>query len=314
MESCTTPYANSIFEQPWWLEAVAPGLWEDIIFEENGEVVGRWPICFKDKSHKNIIMPPLTQTCGIWMKNIEAKNVNEGLERQKTIIDELNKKLNGIKTIDVSLDSCCTYFLPFYWKDFVINPRISYRIRNLNNLENVFENFCKDIKRNIRNAEKKISISEKVSADVMYSMLEKSFKVQGRKYPFSKDLIVRIINACEENSAGKMFTAIDKDGKIHSSSYFIYDQHRCYNLIAGSDPDYRSSKAQTLVLWEAIKFASKVSSEFDFEGSMVEGIETFFRRFGGEPIIYYHIAKQNLSQQMFSVLKPKIKRLIGYKI
>ena len=26
----TTPYANSVFEQPWWLDIVAPGEWGEV--------------------------------------------------------------------------------------------------------------------------------------------------------------------------------------------------------------------------------------------------------------------------------------------
>lgn len=38
------PYVNSVLEQPWWLDLVAPDRWEEIIIndEKTGEVMARF--------------------------------------------------------------------------------------------------------------------------------------------------------------------------------------------------------------------------------------------------------------------------------
>ncbi|KZZ15518.1 hypothetical protein A3751_17170 [Oleiphilus sp. HI0080] len=43
-------------------------------------------------------------------------------------------------------------------------------------------------------------------------------------------------------------------------------------------------------MWEAIKFASTVTKRFDFEGSMIEPIERFFRGFGAMQKPYFQIS------------------------
>ena len=61
----TTPYANSLFEQPWWLDIVAPGKWEEaLVTDDSGTVIARMPYV---RDGDRIIMPELTQTIGIWM-------------------------------------------------------------------------------------------------------------------------------------------------------------------------------------------------------------------------------------------------------
>ena len=47
----------------------------------------------------------------------------------------------------------------------------------------------------------------------------------------------------------------------------------------------------SLCMWEAIKFASTVTKKFDFEGSMIESVERFFRAFGAVQKPYIHITK-----------------------
>jgi hypothetical protein len=46
-------------------------------------------------------------------------------------------------------------------------------------------------------------------------------------------------------------------------------------------------------MWEAIQFASTVTSAFDFEGSMIKSVERFFRAFGAKPYPYLVISKIN---------------------
>ena len=127
-----------------------------------------------------------------------------------------------------------------------------------------------------------------------------TFKNQNRKYPISKQLIQEIVSECEKRNAGKMLSAIDENGNVHASSYFVYDKNVCYYLISGSNPEFRSSGAQTLILWEGIQFAAKVS-------------KAFFRAFGGEFIINYEIKKLSVLGQFLDLLKPRIKKILGYK-
>lgn len=52
-----TPYANSVFEQPWWLDIVAPGNWKEIIIndEKTGEVLARFAYVTDGKKGKHKI-------------------------------------------------------------------------------------------------------------------------------------------------------------------------------------------------------------------------------------------------------------------
>ncbi len=43
------PWVHTPFEQPWWLEAVAPGRWGETVVERRGEIVARLPYMSKQK-------------------------------------------------------------------------------------------------------------------------------------------------------------------------------------------------------------------------------------------------------------------------
>lgn len=302
-------YVNSLFEQPWWLDAVAPNAWRELIIEEKGEIIARWPIV---KKGVGIGMPRMTQTLGFWLsdKVIRSDPFNN---KRKKIINLLLEQLPKNKRINIMLSPKVDYFLPMQWKHFIISPRISYRINDLTDLKSVYDRFNNIVKKNIKSANNKLTVNSIDDIEILMSHLEGTFSLQKRKYPISKDLIRNIYKACKTNNAGKLLYAIDKNGNSQSGCFFVYDKNVCYYLLGGTNPDYRSSGANSLLIWEGIKFASTVSESFDFEGSMIEGIENYFRQFGGVFTVFYQIRRQNIFWELFQLSKPSIKSFIGYK-
>lgn len=303
-----TPYANSLFEQPWWLDIVAPGQWEEILVrDKDGNVTARMPYVHTGKS---VALPGLTQTTGVWMS--EETKADYGT--QKKVLHEIFGQLSDYREVSVALNPCNEYVLPLRWLGYEMEPRFTYRLTDLSDCEKLYQNFNKTAKKNIKYARNKVTISDQAAPETLWEMLNKTFEAQNRKNPMSKELVMRIVQVCEETGHGKYFEAKDAQGNVHSCAYFVYDEQVCYYLLGASDNAFRSSGAQSLILWEGIQFAAAHSKVFDFEGSMVEGIENFFRQFGGVCTPYYVVSRKTILSQLLQILKPRIKRLLGYKI
>jgi len=309
MDNKTSVYVNSVFEQPWWLNVVAPDAWEEILVEEKGEIIARWPIV---KKGNGIGMPEMTQTLGFWMSGNKLDSDFSYYEK-KRVTNLLLEQLPGNKSINIRLDPIVDYFLPFYWRHYIISPCISYRINDLTDINAIFGRFSRNVKRNIKSATEKVIVKTIDDIEILLTLIDKTFGTQNRKTPFSKELIRKIYSACKYNNACKLLFALDANDNVYSGILFIYDKNACYSIIGGSDPKYTRSGAFSLLYWEGIKFASTVSKSYDFEGSMIEGIENYFQQFGGTPTVYYQIRKQNIALDIFELLKPRIKSLIGYK-
>ena len=304
----TTPYANSLFEQPWWLDIVAPGKWEEaLVTDDSGTVIARMPYV---RDGDRIIMPELTQTIGIWM----APELQNDYGAQKKAINGLFERFSGAHSLLQTLNPVNTYILPFRWLGYRMEPRFTYRLTDLSDCDKLYQSFGKTAKKNIKYARNKPVLSDETSVETLLRLLDKTFEAQGRKNPISKELVKRIVETCERDGHGKYFEARDPEGNVHSCAYFVYDEQVCYYLLGASDSQFRSSGAQSLVLWAGIQFAAQHSKIFDFEGSMVEGIENFFRQFGGVCTPYYEIRRDTLWGEILQAAKPRIKRLLGYKI
>jgi hypothetical protein len=280
-----------IFRQPWWLNAVAPGAWDEVRVTRGDELAARMPfVRAKRAGMTSLVMPPLTQTLGPWLRRTEAKYATR-LANEKDLMTKLIEKLPHHDRFSQSFHFSITNWLPFYWQGFSQTTRYTYRLEDLTDTEKLWSGFAENVRRAVRKAEKAVKTRSDLEVEEFIKLNDLTFSRQGMRSPYSPDLVRRIDAACAERNARKIFFAEDASGRIHAAVYIIWDGESAYNLMLGSDPEVRGSGASTLVMWEAIKFAATVTGSFDFEGSMIESVERSFRSYGARQIPYFHISR-----------------------
>ncbi len=306
---------NSIFEQPWWLDAVAPNGWMSLEVKDKEEhVVARWPMVSKRQFGFRLYgMPSCTQTLGPWI-DCNSTNQVKALTKKKDLYEALLLQIPSGANVDLVMDNSTDFFLPFRWHGYRIEPTLSYRFSDLTDLDKVFKGIKDSRKTVIKNAAKVLSVKKEEDIEILIDQQKKTFERQGRKLPIPENVIRRIDEVCKEHDARYMLVARDGEGIIHGASYFVYDRNVCYYIMSGADPQYRNSGAGSLLIWEGIKMAAEVTKAFDFEGSNIMDIEKNFRTFGAPFIVNYRVFKLNPLLAAFDYFKPRIKKLIGYKI
>lgn len=309
-----TPFCNSVFEQPWWLDIVAKDLWHEITVREGEKVIARLPYVLNGKTIKN---PIFTQTLGIWLDASlkEPAKGNHQYRLQKDTFKAIVEQLPKCNNIDFVFDSEIKYILPFRWLGFDIKPEFSYRIFDVNKKEIDEDFFERRIRKQIITGQKELILDcESNDIEAFIELQNKTFARQNRKNPYPKDITNNIIKTAIDNERGKLFFAKDSNGNNHAASFVLYDDKVCYHLLSGQDTSYGYDGAVAFLFYKEILFSREHSRDFDFEGSMVEGIEQVFRRFGGNQIITWHVSRHNTWGSFKDFLKPKIKRLLHYKM
>jgi hypothetical protein len=81
---------NSIFQNDWWLDAVAPKSWDSIkILNNNNNILACLPyVISKRKGFTRISMPPLTQNLGPWIAHSSGK-YSKQLSFQKEMMNAI---------------------------------------------------------------------------------------------------------------------------------------------------------------------------------------------------------------------------------
>jgi tetratricopeptide (TPR) repeat protein len=284
---------GSIFCRPWWLEAVAPGQWDYLVEYKGDNIAAMMPLVWQvNKGQRVIGLPPLTQTLGILFPEFTCKYVKM-LSRQTDLMRKLIDRLPPFSMFVQNFNYNLTNWLPFMWKGFSQTTRYTYVMDDLTDLDLVFKGFRENIKTDIRKAEKQVEIVTGQDLEAFLDLNELTFKRQGRQLPYPRDFVTRLDRELGARGARRMFFARDEKDRLHAAVYLVWDSNAAYYLMSGADPELRKSGATSLLLWEAIRFASTVTRVFDFEGSVMEPIERFFRAFGGKQMPYFQITKRN---------------------
>jgi hypothetical protein len=292
--SDSIPWATSVFEQPWWLDSVAPGAWSEVVVRRGGEVVARLPYVRRRRlGLMTILQPPLTQTLGPWLAASNCKYARR-LDTEKKLLAQLIALLPPFDVFRQSFSTTLTNWLPFYWTGFQATVQYTYRIEDLSDLDRVQSDFQEHIRRSIRKALRMVEVIDDGPLDDLLRLDAQTYARQGRRTPHSNDLVRRIDSACAERGARRILAAVDARGRTHAVLYVVWDDRTLYALIDARDAELSASGANTLLYWEAIQLAARVSRVFDFEGSMIEPVEHFFRGFGGRQIPYFRISKARL--------------------
>jgi hypothetical protein len=306
------PASYCIFQEPWWLDAVAPGAWRDITVSSGGIVRARWPIYEERRGLFHVItLPPLTHRLGPWLDLGEAAKSSRRYELEKELTFALIEQLPRYDMLQIHCHSGITNMLPFVWSGFEETARYTYVIDLAQSEAELWAALRENIRREIRKARKLLTIESSADLEACLRLIGKSYARRGNPNPFDSLAMRRLDSACAQRGRREILFARDADGLLHATLYLVWDAKTTYYLAGGADPELRTSGAHSLLVWEAMLRSKARSIEFDMTGSMVESIERFFRAFGGQQRIYFSLNRMSRRARVAWHGKKMLEALFG---
>ena len=294
---CETETSIPIFMQPWWLDAVCTeGVrWNVVLaLDKNGSITAALCFCEKRKwGFKKITMPPLTQFTGIWMKPFEHKINHEKQSHEQEQLQQIIAQLPHCQHFTLRTHFNLTDWLPFYWAGFKQTTRYTYVIPNLSDLNAVFNNFEGNVKRAIRQTEKKYTIEQSEDFDLFLKLKYKNDSTPLSIWQNLNDILTK-------KNQKRLYFARNTEGVAEATAYIVWDNSTAYYLASGTTEPGRKNQVMSLLLWQAMQDCAPHVTVFDFEGSMLKTVEPYFRRFGTEQKAYFQLTKS--SNKLFEML------------
>jgi hypothetical protein len=284
-----SPQGN-VLCRSWWLNALRADVRVLAYFAEDRLIAGI-PLYFEHRLGLTLCrMPKLVHTWGVIMEPIEGKNVTVA-SRQMDILTAFAKELANHRFFIQSFHPTLLNWLPFYWNGFRQVTYFGYVFEDLTSLSKIWDQMEGSVRTYIRKAERQGIRVVSCDSSLVSTTAEKTFKRQHKSLPYSRKYLNQLCSASKQNDAGECFAAIDKEGRTHAATFVVWDRKRAYNLVGGSDPELRSSGAESLLLWRMLEFSADRTEAFDFAGSVVQRIEKFERGFGATLVPYNRILK-----------------------
>jgi len=298
---------GSVFCYYEWLEFSTKNDFQILVYKENGRITAGMPLPFY--STGKIGLPPLTQKMGVLFEDFSNTKYVTRLEKEKKIIYEFIDVLKREKkSYSMNFDWHFDNWLPFYWRGYEQTTRYTYVIDfNSKTLDQIWQDMDDRTRNSIRKAEKSLlRISKTNDVKRFYEINKMTFERQKMEIPYSFEYVQKIYETFKDVIS--MFEAIDSSGNTHAMNFYIADNRSVYYLMSGADPDFRSSGAQNLIHWEAIKHFYDKVRYFDFEGSMIENVEANFRKFGAVQKQYFNISSTSILREVKKIVKTLLKK------
>lgn len=282
-----------LFLQADWIECIADDAhWDVALVGKDNDVQAFLPYFKKKKLGFDIItMPPMTPYLGPWLHYPDGQKQATRLSFEKKMMDALIGQLPATDRYVQYFHPAITNWLPFQWKGFEQTTRYTYILPDLSNMNAVYDGLQGNIKREIKKAEATLTVRQVDEIDTLFALLQKDFAAKGEKLPISKAYIKRIADKMMAKGCCMVLCAFDANQQAVASLLLVWDSKSAYFLAGAADSASKTSGVMSLMLWTAIQHSASVTKAFNFEGSIMEAIERFFRAFGGQQTPYFELRK-----------------------
>ncbi len=306
-----------LYSKPWYMDTVCGSEnWDVWLFENGNQVMAAMPYYIENRGRlKHITKAPLAQNNGIIFNYAENLRTSSKQKFEEDVINAATEFIEGLGVDVYEQQYMPTFknYLPFFWKRYSVIPRITYRITPDKTPEEIWSSFSSKFKNQIKKGQRMTKKITEVSFDEFISLYEKVYIKQGVSCPFSRDFLLNYLTCCDKFSAGKMFCAIDINGDLSYSAYCVFDERNMYYILGGVNPDSEKNNTGEALLYHCILYALQNNLTFDFEGSVIKGINHFFRKYEGNPTEYFRIRKVFNPEVVLSEAQEQAKMLKGFE-
>ncbi len=287
--------ALTVFGQAWFLDAVCGAENWDVCVDaaQNGRINGALPYFLKKKYGLKIIQQPvLTGYIGLWVHYENTWNAHQKATQERAVLKNLIAQLPATAYFSQAYAPHFQNWLPFRWAGFDTTVRMTHVLNGLQNSDVIFKNFKENVRKRIRKTSATIHVEKTNDIALVYGIYNDIMATKGRKMSYSLDFLTHLHAEIQKNAAGQLYKAVDTEGSVHAAVYVVWDATTAYYWLGGSAIAHRNSGALTLLLWEIMQDVSKKGvSSFDFTGSDLENLESFFSAFNAEKRTYFNVSR-----------------------
>ncbi len=297
----------SVYNTEEWLSIYNENLSIYGILNKNNEVIGMFYV-YRKKLFKFLTLltsPPFTPHIGLTYTSQaenKAKKHSVNKEINKSISFFLNKVNANIITLPIPFNKKDTQ--PFFWNKFKVIPNYTYQIDLTSSIEGLHKNLDPKTRNLIKKGKKSgLTVKQHNNFSLVKEFVMNTMK--RNNVIIDQKILHNILFSFSTDKNCFSFITYQEDKPL-AVTYCIYDHEMCYYLLGGYNEGAPHSSAGPMAVYESIQHAKSLGlTTFDFEGSMITPIESYFRSFGGKLTPYYTINKANFFLECLLKLKKR---------
>ncbi len=169
-------------------------------------------------------------------------------------------------------------------QNYSTTVRTNYVLHLQKSYNELYNNFNKDARQNIKNAETNgLTIKENIDVETVIEFYKNAYGSLVKN--ISEKVFDNFKNVCTQAilyNQGFTIAILDNQNKTCAAAFFAIDNKRIYYLLGAPNLDGRKYSATHFLINEVIKKYSSSNIALDFEGSDIESVASFYRKFSPE--------------------------------
>jgi hypothetical protein len=278
---CISEATNpKIYAFSWYLDCMVEH-WDALIL---GDYEAIMPLPWKSKfGLRYIYHPPFIQQLGLFSSKIDID-----------IFDFIAAIPKYFVKVDYFFS--CKVFDEQYEKYTVRKKNF---ILDLNEpYANIERSYRVDLKRNLKSAEKNGCTIAKLGIESIPLVIKIYREAYGKHYGhFTNEIFERfedLMLKSFENKMGSIYVVNLPSQNIGAICFTINDLHRIYYLMGAPSVEGKNNKAVPFLINEIIEENAEKKLLFDFEGSEIRSVASFYEKFNPDTEYYYHLKNYNI--------------------
>lgn len=292
---------STIYGKSWYLAALQCPF-EILVFKEKTTILGG--IVLSKNSRSKYANPLLCKYLGVYFAPFEGSPYNQESKRRK-VLKQLLQELKKRNSFNYFFHPFFNTYLPFYHENFASQVRYSYWIDLKNQtIEAISAKYHSKLRSELKFAQSQsYQINTALNPAIFIDICKKTFTQKGNKFPFSLTWLSNYLLQLKQQNAIQLIGVQNEKGQVLAVAGLLLGHKTNSLILSGLDKAISARAANEFLIDYCIRFSKERADYFDFEGSMIPAIESFYRKFGGDYLPYLNIYKDSLSAYLFNRLR-----------
>jgi hypothetical protein len=284
---------GTVFHYSWWLESTSDDFAILAIRNERGAIIAGIPIPRERRSGLRLLHSPcLTPYLGPVFDLTSIASICDRLHFMRSNGEILGRNIKSFDSVRYVAGASAPDLQGFLWAGFRIHLAYTFRFPATHTPDQVTEGMTRTHLQKLTKAQRlNLKIVRDDGIDDLIFLNNKTFEKQGLKPVCTPDFLKRLWNVASAQEKAHMYVAKTSDDKPVAALLTVHDKRTTYQIVSGVNPEFRGIPGAYLVLWNALQETILSGRDFDFEGSSLRGVESFYRRWGATAVPIWRFEK-----------------------
>jgi hypothetical protein len=284
---------GTVFHYSWWLAATAESFRILGVRNEKGDLVGGLPLPSKSfRGLKLLHAPVLTPYLGPIFDISGVDGTCDQLHLMRSCGETLARAIGPFDSFRCIAGANAPDLQGFLWAGFSASLAYTFRFSSKQSISEISKAMTRTHMQKLTKAKRlNLEVTRDGGLETLLELNRMTFERKGATAPFEAGLARRLWEAVQARGQGGLYVAKTGKNEPVAALFTVHDNRTTYQIISGFNPAFPDVPGQSVVLWNAIQDAIEAGRDFDFEGSSLRGVETFYRRWGCDAVPVWRIEK-----------------------